>query len=227
MNIRPDDDVSAIIELLDHLGHDLEPSILIGGWATQMRVGGDVSRDIDLIIMEPSLRSTLRDILTDYSENTIHGGGAKGRGTKDGVHLDAYFPWESALGDILRLKVEALLDHTEPTPVKGWRLLTIHAHTATKFAAILDRSETEKGEKDAREIDRLLVGGAEPVETVTVLFDATGGDSGAIPGHVERVFELVGRLAGANKNRRRELALQRRIWVDEAWHQLRNRTTHQ
>jgi hypothetical protein len=110
--------------------------------------------------------------------------------------------------------------------VKGWRLLTIHAHTATKFAAILDRSETEKGEKDAREIDRLLAGGAEPVETVTVLFDATGGDSGAIPGHLERVFEFVGRLSGVNKVRRRELALQRRIWVDEAWHQLRHRTTN-
>lgn len=63
-------------------------------------------------------------------------------------------------------KVEKLIDHTEPAPVKGWRLLNIHAHTATKIAALLDRPDTEKGEKDAREIDRLLQNGAAPVETI-------------------------------------------------------------
>lgn len=36
--------------LVDHLGYDLEPSILIGGWATYLRVGGPMSHDIDLII---------------------------------------------------------------------------------------------------------------------------------------------------------------------------------
>lgn len=36
--------------LLDSLGYDLEPSILIGGWATNARVGGEISHDIDLII---------------------------------------------------------------------------------------------------------------------------------------------------------------------------------
>ncbi|MBC7763677.1 MAG: hypothetical protein H7201_18175 [Candidatus Saccharibacteria bacterium] len=35
--------------LVDRLGHDLEPSILIGGWATFVRVGGEISLDIDLI----------------------------------------------------------------------------------------------------------------------------------------------------------------------------------
>jgi len=34
---------------VDRLGHDLEPSILIGGWATFARVGGEISLDIDLI----------------------------------------------------------------------------------------------------------------------------------------------------------------------------------
>lgn len=57
-----------------------------------MRVGGDVSRDIDLIIMDASLRQRLKEILPYYSENTIHSGGRKGRGTKDGVHVDAYIP---------------------------------------------------------------------------------------------------------------------------------------
>lgn len=217
------DELERVQGLLDHLGYDLEPSILIGGWATQMRVEGDVSRDIDLIIMDQGLRQKLREILPDYSENTIHSGGRKGRGTKNGVHIDAYMPWESALGNKLRLKVEKLIDHTEPAPMKGWRLLNIHAHTATKFAAILDRPDTEKGAKDAREIDQLLEHGAAPVETINVLIDATGGDPELIPGYLERIFDDIPKLANVNKSRRRDLAKQRRIWVDEAEYQLRNR----
>ena len=220
MTVLTEAELGRVQGLLDHLGNDLEPSLLIGGWATQLRVGGDVSRDIDLIIMDPGLRKKLRDILPDYSENSIHSGGRKGRGTKDGVHIDAYIPWESALGNKLRLQVEKLVDHTEPAPMKGWRLLDIHAHTATKFAAILDRPDTEKGEKDARASDRLLANGADPVKTIAVLIDATGGDPEQIPGYVERVFELVPTLAAVNKQRRRDLAQGRRIWGDEAEHQL-------
>lgn len=82
-----------------------------------MRVGGDVSRDIDLIIMDLGLRQKLREVIPDYSENTLHSGGRKGRGTKDGVHVDAYIPWESALGTKLRLKVEKLTKHTESAPM--------------------------------------------------------------------------------------------------------------
>lgn len=29
-----------IRRVLDHVGRDLDPSILIGGWATHLRVGG-------------------------------------------------------------------------------------------------------------------------------------------------------------------------------------------
>ncbi len=183
------EELERVENLLDHLGYDLDPSILIGGWATQMRVGGDVSRDIDLIIMDLGLQQKLREVLPDYSENTIHSGGRKGRGTKDGVHVDAYIPFQSALGTKLRLKVERLIHHTEKAPIRGWLLLNIHAHTATKFAAILDRPHTEKGEKDAREIDRLLAKGASPKETIAVLIDATGGERSSIPDLINEVFE--------------------------------------
>lgn len=160
MPVLTQDELGRVQRLLDHLGYDLEPSILIGGWATQMRVGGDVSRDIDLIIMDQGLRQK--------------------------------------------------------------RLLTVHAHTATKFAAILDRAHSEKGEKDAREINRLLAEGASPQETIAVVVDATAGDLDLIPAYVEEVFELVPRLAEVNKKRRRELASLRRVWVDEADYQLRD-----
>lgn len=214
-----DAELARVRNLLDHLGHDLDPSILIGGWATQMRVGGDVSRDIDLIIMDLGLQQKLRELVPDYSENSIHSGGRKGRGTKDGVHIDAYIPYQSALGNKLMLKVEKLVPYTEPAAIKGWRLLNIHAHTATKFAALLDRPHTEKGEKDAREVDRLLSAGACAEDTIAVLLEATSGGPQLVAGYVGEVFDLVSELAGVNKKRRRELADERRLWVDEAEYQ--------
>ncbi len=59
--------------------------------------------------------------------------------------VDAYIPWESALGNKLRLK-------------KGWRLLNIHTHRATKLDALPDRPETEKDEKDAPRVLTYLHG---------------------------------------------------------------------
>ena len=222
MTMLSEDELGRVHVLLDHLGYDLDPSILIGGWATQMRVGGEVSRDIDLIIVDPSLRWKLREELPDYSENAIHSGGVKGRGSKNGIHVDAYIPYESRLGSRLRLKVEALLPYADPTPVRGWLLLNIDAHLATKFAAILDRPDSEKGEKDAREIDRLLLEGASAVRTVQVLVDATDQDPRNLPEQIDQVFQHVAELSGANKKRRRDLHQLRRVWLDEAAFQLRS-----
>ena len=56
--------------LVDRLGHDLEPSILIGGWATFVRVGGEISLDIDLP-NEPPLggKQCLKvEVLAEYSD---------------------------------------------------------------------------------------------------------------------------------------------------------------
>ncbi len=52
-------DNGAIRALVDRLGHDLEPSILIGGWATLFRVGGEISLDIDLITSRESRHKLL------------------------------------------------------------------------------------------------------------------------------------------------------------------------
>ena len=221
MSVLTEDELGRVQVLLDHLGYDLEPSVLIGGWATQIRVGGDVSRDIDLIITDPSLRMKLREVLPDYSENAIHSGGVKGRGSKDGVHVDAYIPYESRLGSRLRLKVEVLLKYADPAPVRGWLLLSVDAHLATKFAAILDRPESEKGEKDAREINSLLAAGASAAKTVQVLRDATDQHPQDLPDQIGQAFQHVSELSGVNKKRRRELQVLCREWVDEAAHQLR------
>lgn len=216
MPLITEDELGRLRALLDSLGHDLEPSILIGGWATFLRVGGDISLDIDLIINSPELRSTLRDVLQDYSENNLHSGGRKVRGTVNGVHVNAYIPHESALGNKLLLDVSVLTQYTDDQVVRGWLLLTLEAHVATKFAALLDRPDTEKGEKDAREIVALLTKGASPALAVEVLYAATGGPKTDIVGHVKTVFGLVPDRARLNKKERVWLADLRRRWVDEA-----------
>ncbi len=45
----PVDEEGHLRDLLDFLGHELDPSILIGGWATFEMVGGEISKDANEI----------------------------------------------------------------------------------------------------------------------------------------------------------------------------------
>ncbi|RIJ10229.1 nucleotidyl transferase AbiEii/AbiGii toxin family protein [Clavibacter nebraskensis] len=206
--------------LVDSLGYELDPSILIGGWATYLRVGGDISQDIDLIVQDPSRRVTLRDRLEDYSESSRHSGGAKkARGTADGIHID--FPYESQLGDHLLLKVEVLAPYVDDQKRRGWSLLTIEAHITTKMAALLDRPDSEKGAKDARELVRLIEFGGDPATVIRILLEATAGDPAAIPDQVARAFALLADRVGFNKAQRKRYRDMARDWEEEARFQLR------
>lgn len=69
------DELGRVRVLLDRLGDDLHPFTLIGGSATNTRVGGDTNRDIDLIVGSPDLRTKLRTVPVDDSENRQHSGG--------------------------------------------------------------------------------------------------------------------------------------------------------
>jgi hypothetical protein len=210
--------------VIDHLGYDLDPSILIGGWATYRRVGGELSADIDLIINSPHLRQTLRTYLHDYSENTIHSGGLKIRGDVDGVHIEAYIPHESSLGDVLRLDVQRLSRYIDDEIHDGWYLLTLDAHIATKLAALLDRPDSEKGRKDAREIVRLMredEAPADGADIVRILLDTTAGPPQDIPRHMRTAFGLLADNAGLGKRDKRWLDAVRREWIDEADRQVR------
>ena len=215
------DELERLQTLVDHLGYDLDPSILIGGWATQLRVGGEVSRDIDLIINSPELRSKLRNVLSDYSENTHHSGGKKVRGEVNGIHVDAYIPHDSILGEKLRLDVAALTTYTDTDIVKGWLLLTLDAHLATKLAALLDRPDTEKGSKDAREVAALLREPVTAAHTIAILLEASNLDPAEVVACVAQAFDLIPDRVRANKELRRTLATQKREWVDEAERQVR------
>ena len=209
----PADDESHLHLVLDSLGHDLEPSILIGGWATFFRVGGDISHDIDLIIASPEVRQKVQSVVSELSvSNHFHG--TKWRGEVDGVHLDIYLPHESQLGNALRLRVEILAEHTDDLGHGGWKLLTLEAHVVSKFAALLDRPDTEKGFKDAREIARLLEQGIDPAAACRVLEAATAGPKENLREHVAEVFALLGPRAGLNKAQRRAIERMRREWDD-------------
>lgn len=208
----PLDDAGHLRLVLDYLGKELEPSILIGGWATFARVAGDISRDIDLIIGAPEVREKVRAALDEFSESSRLQG-TKWRGEFEGVHVDVYIPHRSELGAKLRLRVEVLAEHTELFGDSGWRLLTIEAHTISKLAALLDRPDSEKGLKDAREILRLLELGVDPAQAAAILASATARPVDELPDHIATAFTLLGPRSGANKAQRERIRRWRREWV--------------
>lgn len=134
------------------------------------------------------------------------------------------------MGDALRLKVEVLAEHTDSQLFKRWFLLNPEAHTVSKMAALLDRPYSEKGRKDAREVMAMLFPDGtraftapDPKYAVTILLDATAGPIKNVPGHIERVFELLPETVGPTflgKKRRRELDVLAKVWANEAKDQL-------
>ncbi|MGB3414950.1 MAG: hypothetical protein WBA28_09570 [Microbacteriaceae bacterium] len=211
MAIFPVDDETHLVEVLDYLGKELEPSILIGGWATVYRVGGEISHDIDLIIGSDEVRTKVEATLSELSKST-HLQGTKWRGEYDGIHVDVYIPHQSQLGGKLRLRVEELSKYTELLGYGAWRLLTLEAHTVSKIAALLDRPNTEKGFKDAREILRLMEQGIDAPLLAKILVEATAGPIGDLPGYLEEMFILLGPRTRPSKPQQKRIQQWRREW---------------
>ena len=209
-----EDERVVIRALVDRLGHDLEPSILIGGWATFVRVGGEISLDIDLITSQES-RHKLEQLMTDLSPSNNHQG-RKLRATIDDVHLDIYLPFESQLGSKLRLKVEVLAEYPDEISFEKWTLLRLEAHIATKMAALLDRHFSEKGQKDAREILALLkLDGIDPAVAAEVLDRASAVDIGDLPALIGEAFDLIGNIITLSKADQKLVATTRKSWMNE------------
>jgi hypothetical protein len=209
-----EDDNGVIRALVDRLGHDLEPSILIGGWATFVRVGGEISLAIDLITSQES-RHKLEELLTDLSPSNNHQG-RKLRATIDDVHLDIYLPYESQLGAKLRLKVEILAEYPDELSFEKWTLLRLEAHIATKMAALLDRHFSEKGQKDAREILALLkLEGVEPMVAAEVLHRASTVSIQELPVMIREAFDLIGNIIRLSKAEQKLVASAKKSWVHE------------
>ena len=209
-----EDEQGIIRALVDRLGHDLEPSILIGGWATFVRVGGEISLDIDLITSQES-RHKLEQLMTDLSPSNNHQG-RKLRATIDDVHLDIYLPYESQLGGRLRLKVEVLAEYPDELSFEKWTLLRLEAHIATKMAALLDRHFSEKGQKDAREILALLkLDGVDPVLAAEVLDRASTVNIQELPAMIGEAFDLIGTIIRLPKADQKLIAAEKKSWVSE------------
>ena len=209
-----EDESGVIRALVDRLGHDLEPSILIGGWATFVRVGGEISLDIELITSQES-RHKLEQLMTDLSPSNNHQG-RKLRATIDDVHLDIYLPYESQLGGKLRLKVEVLAEYPDELSFEKWTLLRLEAHIATKMAALLDRHFSEKGQKGAREILALLkLDGIDPAIAAKVLDRASTVDIQELPAMIAEAFDLIGKIVKLSKADQKLLAAAKKSWVAE------------
>lgn len=201
-----------IKELVDRLGHDLEPSILIGGWATYVRIGGEISLDIDFITSMES-RHKLESVMDEMSASSHHQG-TKLRATINDVHLDIYIPFESQLGNILRLKVEVLAEYPDALSFEKWTLLSVEAHIATKMAALLDRHFSEKGQKDAREILGLLK--LDEVNTdsaAEILERASNVELLQLPDLVAQSFDRIKQILKLSKQDQRALAEYRKQWL--------------
>jgi hypothetical protein len=209
------EDANGVIRaVVDRLGSDLEPSILIGGWATFVRVGGEISLDIDLITSQQS-RHKLEQMMTDLSPSNNHQG-RKLRATFDDVHLDIYLPFESQLGSKLRLKVEVLAEYPDELSFEKWTLLRLEAHIGTKMAALLDRHYSEKGQKDAREILALLkLEGVDPVIAAEVLDRASTLDILNLPTMIGEAFDLIGAILPLSKADQKIVAAAKKSWVAE------------
>jgi hypothetical protein len=200
-------------KVLRQLVDDFPDLILIGGWASWIRIGIMRSHDIDMIV-GPELRRQIEDKYGEMSVST-HIAGRKWSADYEGIHLDIYVPYQSRLGNRLKLAVEGLLPYAET--VDGWRLLEIPAHLATKFAALLDRPESQPGEKDRQEIWNLLQQevSAEAVAKVLGIAQAERAETVA---RVREVFELLEDLPlkRAERQRLRELGMRFQAAAEEA-----------
>ncbi|MCG1037870.1 hypothetical protein, partial [Polaribacter sargassicola] len=83
-------------------------------------------------------------------------------------------------------------------------------------AALLDRSHSEKGAKDARELLALLKQGVDPAAALRILAEAMDGERQRIPEYVREMFRLVSELARPGKADQKLIAGWRRAWVQES-----------
>jgi len=198
-------------EVLEETLAAIPGAILIGGWGSWVRTGGQMSHDIDLIVTRPELQ-TLKGFVEDLSESR-HFGSPKWRASRRGVHLDLYVAHQSRLGANLQLRVEQLAHHAET--VRGKRLLTIAGHTATKWAALLDRPDSLPGRKDRYEILRLLrQPGADA--TQAVIRQASTRTQREVDALLHKGFELLAESDNVTRQDRTALRQRSIAWSNTA-----------
>ena len=94
--------------------------------------------------------------------------------------------------------------------------LTLDAHISTKIAARIDRYDTEKGKKDARELVALIDKGGTAAGVIDVLLAASDGPAEDVPTYIRQMFELLPKLVDLGKKGRVRYAALAREWTEEA-----------
>lgn len=205
----PRDQGADTLRVLGEVLAAVPDAILIGGWASWVRLNSMISHDIDLLATRADL-AQIQFIATDVSESR-HIAGRKWRAERDGVHLDLYVPYESRLGQRLELRTEMLAQHAET--YNGYRVLTVDAHIVTKLAALLDRPDSQPGQKDRREIRQLLeLGGA---GTPAILMEASARSPRELADLMEEAFEYLTESEGVSRSKRSDLRGILAAWQQE------------
>ncbi len=167
-----------------------------------------MSHDIDLIVTSEQ-RADIAVIAQDVSTST-HLAGKKWRATYRDIHVDMYEPYNSRLGEALSLRVEELAPFAER--VDDFRVLSLAAHIATKWAALLDRPDTLPGEKDRHELLNLLdQDGAN--ETPQIIRAASTHDADRVNELILTGFGYLAESKEADRNERRRLARIAKAWT--------------
>ncbi|MDA8067496.1 MAG: hypothetical protein M0T77_02650 [Actinomycetota bacterium] len=182
-------------------------AIVIGGWATWLRTRGDMSHDIDVIATFEQLSEIGRHAHVEQS-SARQAGAVKWRGEWDGVHLDLYVPHKSRLGTALELRVEQLARYAET--IDGYRVLTIPAQIAAKWAALVDRKHSSRGLKDRAELLELL---RDPRagDAAGVLRETSAKPPNVVDDAIRDGFQYL--QAGAPKTDRERLRRLQAAWV--------------
>lgn len=193
--------------VLDELLTLVPEAVLIGGWASWVRTRGPMSHDIDLIISRGEL-----DVITSLTGNvsaSTHIGQKKWRATYNDIHIDLYVPYESRLGQHLSLRVEDFANEVEI--VDGYKVLTIPAHIATKWAALVDRPDSLPGEKDRFEI-RNMLGLSDATRARAIILAASSRSEPQVLELIGRGFDYLREEQNLTKQQRAAISRLRQQW---------------
>lgn len=184
-------------EVLKALHREVPEAVVIGGWASYLRLRLQKSHDIALIVDMPAMAKLRQKHKLELRQ---HVGGRKYKATVREIGIDVYATHQSELDARLRLPVEALMTHTEK--VHGHRTLQAEALFIAKMAALLDRPDTLPGNKDRNEMIALLRQRAANfrADTVAQILSATRSDPNARSQLIAEVFDYLGEASGLTRS---------------------------
>lgn len=131
---------NAMKSICDKYGNDI---VIIGGWATYFHTNGEMTGDIDMMISH-TIQSQFRK---DYKNPKLS---KEGFVCPTGDDVDVYVAYQN------KLKVDYPVISGLAEKIEGFNVACVEHLIVLKLAAARGREHTSKGQKDARDIMRLL-----------------------------------------------------------------------